>query len=648
MRPYRLLVMVALVAGCPSGGGPADPIRPGDWPAWGRDPGASKYSPLAQIDRTNVARLALAWEWRPGELPIAAAENTLPARPGLFQATPIALADTLYLSTAYNQVAALDGATGRELWRYDPGAARYGQPPNGTGFVHRGVASWTDGRSRRIFLNSRWRLIGLDAATGQPIPSFGTDGEIDLTADLIWPVNRLHYTNTSPPVVFEDLVIVGNGVGDRLTYRNDPPGDIQAFDVRTGKRVWRWSPIPRPGEFGNDTWEGDSWRYTGHTNVWAPMSLDAGRGLLFLPVSTPSNDFYGGGRKGNNLFAESLVALDARTGERRWHFQIVHHGVWDYDLPTAPILTTRDGRDIVVQLTKQGYVFAFDRETGTPVWPIEERPVPSSDVPGEQLAPTQPVPTHPAPFATQGFTAGDLIDFTPELRSLAEAAIRGYRTGPMYTPPSLEGTILMPGLIGGAGWGGGAVDPSTGLLYVKATNSPAMIRLHQPPQSDTVQGEYSFDRSATLRFGDLDAREIARLGGTPDGLPFNKPPYGTLTAIDIGSGDQRWQVPAGDDPSIRNHPLLAGLGLGRMGAGGAPGPLVTAGGLVFLTGGGHALEAFDAATGSLLWSADLGGRGYANPMTYATGDGRQFVAIATGGGADAVLKVFSLPPAAGR
>ncbi|MEZ4457899.1 MAG: pyrroloquinoline quinone-dependent dehydrogenase [Gemmatimonadales bacterium] len=638
-----ILAAWLIAAGCGPAPDGADDLRAENWPAWGRDPGASKYSPLATIDRSNVSHLVPAWEWRPGEQPIPAGDSTLPARPGLFQATPIALNDTLYLSTGYNQVAALDGATGRELWRFDPDMARFGQPPNGTGFVHRGVATWTDGRTRRIFLNTRWRLIALDAATGQPVPGFGTGGEVDLTADLSWTVNRLHYTNTSPPVVFGDLVIVGNGVGDRLIYRNDPPGDVQAFNVRTGERVWRWSPIPQPGEPGHDTWEGDSWRYTGHTNVWAPMSLDAERGLLFLPVSTPSNDFYGGGRKGANLYAESLVALDARTGERRWHFQIVHHGVWDYDLPTAPVLAERNGRPVVIQLTKQGFAFVFDRETGTPVWPIEERPVPASDVPGEGLSATQPFPTRPAPFARQGFTDDDLIDFTPELRALARRAVAGFRMGSLYTPPSLQGTILMPGLIGGGGWGGGAVDPATGTIYVKATNSPAVIRLYHPPQSDSVQGEYTFDRSASLRFGDPTAREIARLGGTPDGLPLNKPPYGTLTAIDLATGDHRWQVPAGVDRSIEDHPLVRPLGLGRLGSAGAPGPMATAGGLVFATGGGSALEAFDAATGELLWSADLGGRGYANPMTYATRDGRQFVAIASGGGANAVLKVFTLP-----
>jgi quinoprotein glucose dehydrogenase len=377
------------------------------------------------------------------------------------------------------------------------------------------------------------------------------------------------------------------------------------------------------------------------------MSLDAERGLLYLPVSTPSNDFYGGARKGDNLFAESLVCLDARTGRRRWHYQLVHHGVWDYDLPTAPLLVTMEwsGRrlDAVVQLTKQGFAFVFDRETGQPVWPIDERPVPESDVPGERLAPTQPFPTRPAPFAKQGFGEDDLVDWTPELRRLALEAVRPYRMGPIYTPPSLEGTIMMPGIIGGAGWGGGAFDPVTGRLYVKASNSPALIRLHRPPPSDTVRAEFAFERGLNLRWPVLSAEDSARLGGRPNGLPLFKPPYGTLTAIDLTSGDHAWQVPAGDMPEVRQHPLLRGLQLPQLGVTGSPGPMVTAGGLVFLTGGGSVLYAHDAETGVVLWQSDLGANGYANPMTYAARDGRQYVAIATGSGENAVLKVFALP-----
>jgi quinoprotein glucose dehydrogenase len=607
-----------------------------DWAVYGGDPGAMKYSPLTTINRDNVSRLWPAWEWRVGEAPIEESDSTRAARPGTFQATPLEINDTLFLSTPYNRVVALDAATGDVFWTYDPGAYRWGQPSNGTGFVHRGVATWTDGRQRRVFLNSRWRLIALDAASGEPIDGFGTGGEVDLAADLVWDVNRLHYTNTSPPVVYRDLVIVGNGVGDRLTYPNDPPGDVQAFDVGTGERVWTFHTTPQEGEFGNETWEGDSWRRVGHTNVWAPFTVDTVRGLVYLPISTPSNDWYGGARKGNNLFAESIVCLNADTGERVWHFQTVHHGLWDYDIPAPPILATIRANgisiDAVVVLGKTGFAYVFDRVTGEPVWPIEELPVPQSDVPGERTSPTQPFPTKPAPFARQGVTADDVIDFTPELRALALEQLGRYRVGPIFTPPSLEGTVVLPGVIGGAGWGGGAVDPETGILYVKGNNSPALVKLYQPPPSDTIEATYAYERGNSL--------SLRVEGGS---LPLLKPPYGTLTAIDLGSGEHLWQVPVGDTPRVRNHPMLRGLDLPPLGVSGSPGPIVTAGGLIFLTGGGSTLYALDTRNGEVRWEADLGQRGYAVPMTYATGDGRQFVVIATGGGADASLKAFALP-----
>jgi quinoprotein glucose dehydrogenase len=435
---------------------PASTAGAVDWPVYGGDAGSLKYSPLSDIDRRNVTQLQLAWEWRPGERRIADSPTTKAANPGDFQVTPLVIGDTMYLSTPYNRVVALEASTGRELWTYDPRAYDAGQPSNGTGFVHRGVASWSDGRERRIFMNSRWRLIALDARTGRPITSFGSSGEVDLTRNLRRPVRDIHYTNTSPPVVWRDLVIVGNGVGDRLVYPNDPPGDVQAFDVRTGALVWRFNTVPDAGELGVDTWENDSWKTAGHTNVWAPFSVDVERGLVYLPVSTPSNDYYGGDRKGDNLFGESLVVLDARTGKRVWHFQTVHHGLWDYDIPAPPLLYTAtvNGRriDAVAVLGKTGFVYAFDRVSGEPIWPIEERPVPASDVPGERAARTQPVPTKPAPFAPQGFTEADVVDFTPEIRQLALAELRKWKSGPLFTPPSLQGTVVAPGVIGGAGW----------------------------------------------------------------------------------------------------------------------------------------------------------------------------------------------------
>jgi quinoprotein glucose dehydrogenase len=607
-----------------------------DWPAYAGDAAAMHYSPLADIHRANVSQLELAWTWKPGE----ASLEEYGTRPGNFQNTPLMIGNVLYVSTPYNRVVALEARTGRELWRFDPAPYKDGQPPNGTGFVHRGVAAWRDeAGSLRIFLNSRYRLFSIDAESGKPVASFGAGGSIDLTDGLSWKVNPLHYTNTSPPIVYKNLVILGNGVGDRLTYRNDPPGDVRAFDARTGKIVWTFRPIPRPGEFGNETWGRDSWKFVGHTNVWAPMALDEHRGLLFLPVSTPSNDYYGARRPGSNLFAESIVCLDAATGTRRWHFQIVHHGLWDYDLASAPILATIavDGKriDAVVQLTKQGLIFVFDRESGEPVWPIEERPVGKSDMPGEEAWPTQPFPTKPPAISEQGVTLDDALDLTPALREAARAELSKYRLGPLYTPPSLQGTVMRPGVIGGANWGGGAFDPESGMLYVKTTsNTPAILRLAEPDRS-----------AANPRADEVDADYINRgpSASFMDGLPLLKPPYGHLTAIDLNRGEIAWRVPIGDTPSIRSHPALKGVALpAKLGAAGAPGAIVTAGGLVFVGGGDMALNAVDALTSETLWRFPLDARTTATPMTYRA-SGKQYVVIAKGQGETAALVAFALP-----
>jgi quinoprotein glucose dehydrogenase len=596
-----------------------------------------KYSPVTDIDRGNVANLVEAWSWDTGDEPISGPRLPVTGqrvRPGNFQTTPVVLNDTMYLSTPYNRVVALDADSGSEIWSYDPHTTEWGQPPNGTGFVHRGVAVWTGSGERRVFINSRWRLIALDSRTGEPIESFGRDGEIDLTEHLIWRTNPLHYTQTSPPVIYDDLIILGNGVWDGFVYERDPPGSIQAFDVHTGELVWSFGLIPQAGEFGNDTWEDDSWNRVGHSNAWAPLSVDLERGLVFVPVGTPSNDYYGGDRLGDNLFAESLVALDARTGERVWHFQAVRHGLWDYDLPAQPTLLTItvDGREIdaVAASSKMGFLFVFDRATGEPVWPIEDRPVIQSDVPGERTSPTQPFPTKPPAFAPQGFTEDDLVDFTPVLRAEALQVVRPYRTGPLYLPPSLQGSFAQPGIIGGGNWGGTAVDPETSLLYVKSTNSPAVLALGAVDTTRT-EGRLGIDRT----------RRSIRLAS---GIPIQKPPYGTLTAIDMNRGEIAWQIPIGDTPQVRENPALAGVALpDRLGVTGAPGPIVTAGGLVFLTGGGDVLYGIDKTTGEELWSADLGQVGYANPMTYRTRAGRQFVVIATGAGAGTRLVAFALP-----
>ncbi len=653
-RPWSFvpeaLVLVTLAA-CAACAADADPPTaqaeafawsPGEdsWPAYGGDDGGGRYSALATIDRDNVHQLRVAWTWDTGDVPAPGPSPAPDARAGNFEATPVVLDDTLYVSTPFNRVVALEAATGREIWSYDPGTVKWGDPPNKNGLVHRGVAVWTGPEGRRVFLNTRWRLIALDAATGRPVDGFGEGGEIDLTEHLLWQTNRLHYSQTSPPVVFEDLVIVGSSVWDGLIYPRDPPGNIQAFDVRTGEFVWTFNPIPQAGEVGNDTWEDDSWKVRGHTNAWAPMTVDVARGLLYVPTSTPSGDYYGGDRKGDNLFAETLLCLNARTGERVWHFQTVHHGLWDYDLPGAPVLYTADvdGRrvDAVAVAGKTGFVYAFDRVTGKPIWPIEERPVPQSDVPGERASPTQPFPTKPPPFARQGLTPDDLLSLTPELHERVLAATRGVKFGPLFTPPSLEGTLAMPGAIGGANWGSPAVDPATGFLYVKSSELPTLLQL---APGDPAKVVARYDRDAGARGG---------LGGG-HGMPLVDPPYGTVAAIDMNEGEIVWQEPVGDVAGVRASLASQGVPLPeRLGVAGAPGPIVTRGGLVFVAGGATVLTAFDASTGARLWEGPLPGPGNANPMTYATRDRRQFVVVATGGGAQGgTLVAFSLPAGGG-
>ena len=635
-----LLACARAEAGADRGRGAAPAAD--DWAFYGGDPGGLKYSALADIDRGNVARLAPAWTWETGEAPIAGARVPIAGQrvaPGMFEATPVVVNDTMWVVTPYSRIVALDAATGREYWSYDPKAYEWGSLARGCRFCHRGIALWSDGRERRVFLNSRWRLIALDASTGEPIPEFGERGEVDLVEGLAWDTNRLLISNTSPAVVFEDLVIVGSGVPDDRVFRHNPPGDVQAFDARTGARVWTFHTIPKEGEAGVETWEDASWSHTGSANVWAPFSVDAERGLVYLPVSTPNNDFYGGHRKGDNLFAESLVCLDARTGERVWHFQTVRHGLWDYDLPAPPALVTIevDGKmiDAVAAVGKTGFVYVFDRATGEPVWPIEDRPVPASDVPGERAAATQPFPTRPAPFTRQGAREEDVIDFDPELRAEALAVFRRHRSGPLFTPPSLEGTIIMPGVIGGAGWGGAAVDPESGLLYVKGFNAPFLARVEKG-DPETSDAEYVPDFGGSLSL--------------EGGLPLFKPPYANVTAIDLSTGEHVWQVTFGDDERLRSHPRLQGLdlpplGLLPSGHGSTAGPLVTAGGLVFVAGGAPDLHALDAETGVTLWRGHLdGGLGRANPMTYRTSTGRQLVVVATSadGGTESKLQAFGL------
>jgi quinoprotein glucose dehydrogenase len=639
--------------------------KPHEWSAYGGDPGGMKYSPLSQINRDNVATLQVAWTWKSGEKAMPD-KGTSPAK---FEGTPLMIEDVLYVSTSYNRVVALDANDGHELWTYDPRSYDWGPGAMGVQFGHhRGVATWTDGTNRRVFVNTRWRLIALDAKTGRQISAFGVEGEVDLTKGLAWPVkNKVDYMNSSPPVVYKNLVIVGSAISDSLAYTQSPPGDIQAFDVRTGKRAWIFHTIPQKGEFGNETWEGGSWNTSGHANAWVPLVVDEKRGLLFAPVSTPGNDYYGGQRKGDNLFADSLVCLDANTGHRVWHFQTVHHGLWDRDGVMMPTLGTVriDGNniDIVAAPSKTGYTYVFERATGKPVWPIEERPVPQTDVPGERTSPTQPIPTKPPPFAKQGMSEDDLIDFTPELRAKALAVLKKYRYGDAFTPPSLQGTVMMPGNGGGANWGGGAFDPETGLFYVRNKNWPKLITFEKAvpgaaPSADgnwkgrEVKVETSANGTATpgtypgVAEGDYWYHFPTELM-VADTIPISKPPYGTLTAIDLNKGEIVWQVPVGDIPFIRNNPLLKGLNLPPLGGTGNSSAIVTAGGLVFICGAtDRNLYAFDKTTGKIVWEGDLGRSADATPMTYQTRKGRQFVVVGLGAGPDTGMVALALPAGA--
>ncbi len=607
-----------------------------EWPFYGGDQGGAKYSILTDVNARNVSQLHLAWTWKTGETDF----TQYGVRPGMFENTPIMIDNVLYLSTPYSKVVALNAETGELIWSYDPEAYKLGQPANGTGYVHRGVAAWHDNGKLRIFINSRYRLICLDAATGKPVNSFGNNGIIDLSQGLIWPINKLHYTETSPPVIYKDIVIVGNGVGDRLVYHNDPPGDVRGFDARTGKQLWSFHTIPQAGELGNDTWGKQSWKFTGHTNVWAPMTLDPGKGLLYLPVSTPSNDFFGGGRPGNNLYGEALVCLDASTGHRKWHFQIVHHGLWDYDLCAPPTLATINvnGKkiDAVIEETKNGFAFVFDRVTGKPVWPIEERSVPKSDVPGEYASPTQPFPSKPPAISPQGVTLDDAFDATPELKAEAQAEMKKYRMGAFFTPPSYQGTLMLPGMLGGANWGGGAFDPDTDLLYVKTTNVAHVARVSKPDKSQT-----------NPHASEVDADWSGDLKGTNatfhDGLPLTKPPYGQLTAVDLSQGTIAWKEALGDWPELRSNPALKGVKLPTaLGIAGPQGPIVTKGGLLFVAGEDRSLHAIEKSTGKDLWQGPLPARAYGTPMTYRTREGHQFIVVATGSGPNATLAAFSI------
>ena len=647
--------------------------QPIEWRHWGADAAQTKYSTAADITPANVRNLQLAWTWR-------TIDRTVPEfdiRPGNFQTTPLMIDDVLYVTTSFHRVVALNAETGAELWVFDPKTFEEGPPMSGTGFNSRGVAFWQGDRGeRRLLVAGRQRLFSVDAKTGQLDAAFGRAGGTSLTEGLVRDIPRLHSQQTSPPVVYGNLVIVGSGVPDRLQYRGDPPGTVQAFDIRTGKRVWVFYTIPQsPTDVGADTWGNDSWKIAGHANVWAPMAVDEARGLLYVATSTPSGDYWGGWRPGANLFAESLVCLDAATGKRVWHFQAIHHGLWDWDFGSPPNLVTItvDGRtiDAVAQPSKQGWVYVFDRVTGRPVWPIEERAVDTTtDAPGEQVFPTQPFPTRPPPLVGQGISLDDANDLTPEIRRLAEAQLRRFRLGPLFTPPSLRGTVQRPSQTGAMNWGGAAFDPETGILHVKVSDTYHVSRVcrndRQDPLVDVDYGNYCGQAGLFSSRGPIAAGPAggpvppADADRVPDtvgysapplaGIPLTKPPYAHLVAVDLNKGEIAWKVPFGvGSLGIREHPLLKGVSLPeRLGTVGQPGLIVTRGGLVFIGGGDPFLYAFDKTSGRELLQVPTPFRTSANPMTYRTRSGRQFVVIGTGSGPDATLAAFALGGAGGR
>ena len=674
-RGAAAVILVALV-----GLWPAQPegqsgvtAKTGEWRSYGSDLASTRYSPLSQINAENFGKLEVAWRFK---------TDTLGPRPEFnLQTTPLMINGVLYFTAGTRRAAvAIDAATGEMLWMHSINEGPRGEaaPRQLSG---RGLAYWSNGREERIvYVTPGYQMIALDAKTGDRVASFGKNGIVDLKQEMDQPLDPvtgeigLH----SAPIIAKDVVIIGAAhlPGTAPKSKTNAKGYVRGFDVKTGKRLWTFHTIPRPGEFGNDTWQNDSWSYTGNTGVWAQMTADEALDSVYISVELPTGDYYGGHRHGNNLFAESLVALDLRTGKRKWHYQLVHHGVWDHDIPCAPILAdiTVGGKQIkaIAQPTKQGWVYVFDRATGQPVWPIEERAVEKGDVPGEWYSPTQPFVTKPPAFDRQGVSTDDLIDFTPELRAEAVKLASRYKMGPIFTPPVVSkwegplGTLVLPNVTGGANWQGGSLDPETNILYIFSnTNVSALgmvpgetlksdmawvagtARNPNPPPPPPAGAAPAGARPAGGGEGG------GGLGGlTVQGLPLIKPPYGRITALDLNKGDLVWQIAHGETPdNVKNHAALKGLTIPRTGRQGRIGTLVTkslviAGEGGFFTtpnGRGAMLRAYDKATGKEAGAVFMPAPQTGSPMTYEW-NGRQYITVSISGpGYSGELLTFRLP-----
>lgn len=609
--------------------------EPVEWESYGRDPGGSRYSPLDQIHRSNVRHLEVAWVYRTGDWSDGSGDVPKTA----FEATPIVVDGTLYVSTIYGRVIALDPETGAERWAFDP---KMDRTVHRSEIGNRGVATWIDTKlaedapeRRRIFVATiDARLIALDAATGRRCADFGKGGEIDLTqgVDLGGQTNdKEDYGVTSAPAVLGDLVVVGSAVGDNRAVTVER-GVVRAFDVRTGELRWFFDPIPRSeSDPAWKTWENDSAARTGAGNVWAPISVDTQRDLVFVPTSCPSPDYYGGERLGSNEYANSVVALRGATGEVVWHYQIVHHDLWDYDLPAQPTLidVRKDGKTIpaVAQATKMGFLFLLHRETGEPIYPVEERPVPQSDVPGERSWPTQRFPTLPLPLAKGEAKPEDAWGITPWDRNRSRELLERYRYEGIYTPPSLQGSIELPGIAGGTNWGSVTFEPRRGLVVLNMSHLPFVIKLFPRDKFDLDKAEAEWPAEYSPQLGTPYIMGRSPLL-SPLGLPVTKPPWGTLAAVDVNTGAVKWEVPLGTIRDLAPVPLPVRLGVPNLG-----GPMSTGGDLVFIgAAADNYIRAFDIDTGEELWKRRLPAGGQATPMTYRLkATGKQFVVIAAGG-----------------